>query len=378
MQYEPDIQDQYGNSMPAPDPNETRRRERLFVRNAVKRVLQAECQNEGVMSWMPLRLKQLDHGILKGSLSDDECLTILAIWTHVHIEQNGDPPQSPFEINCAEKMEYSIDPTVPFCESETLSVWCDADDHCYEINYEMHSWHARLEHKHQLSFEKARQLIEQSPEAVDEETRGLVNCAESYMPALKEAQEQRAAIEKRCEDSVVDEDQSAMWRCLVKSLGGSISTEVVEHCRSVFQVEFCSRSTQEGRPSSSDLNVEVGELQGDGNEYGASSSERTQSTVVPTEGVETLDVSKGGSKSFAQLKIERGDWMVHNLDPKVMTNIELQNAVNKEGTIHGWPQFESEKGNGAYEAYKRAYFRIKKKPYERDDRGKKKQPKQPK
>ena len=61
-------------------------------------------------------------------------------------------------------------------------------------------------------------------------------------------------------------------------------------------------------------------------------------------------------KTITQLKAERGEWMLDNCDPFKLTNKQLQAEVNAESPNYGWPLFDSDTGNGAFDAYKTAYF----------------------
>jgi hypothetical protein len=80
-------------------------------------------------------------------------------------------------------------------------------------------------------------------------------------------------------------------------------------------------------------------------------------------------------KSITQHKLERGEWMLDNCDPSKLTDLELQEKVNREASKRGWPLYESEKGNGAYAGYETAYLKRNHTPYHRDDRGKNKRAK---
>ncbi|MCD0457935.1 hypothetical protein [Roseiconus lacunae] len=89
-------------------------------------------------------------------------------------------------------------------------------------------------------------------------------------------------------------------------------------------------------------------------------------------GIQTALGSARGVRSLAKDKEDRGNWMLDNCDPTKLSNLELQKEVNRESKTRGWPLFDSETGNGAFEAYKKAFFLRNGHPFKRDDRGKNK------
>ncbi|WDQ19010.1 hypothetical protein [Rhodopirellula sp. P2] len=101
---------------------------------------------------------------------------------------------------------------------------------------------------------------------------------------------------------------------------------------------------------------------------------RGSSPIAP--GEKTLNPPSGltdkARPTIAEKKLERGEWMLDNCDPTKLKNRELQKMVNDEGTERGWPLFDSETGNGAFDAYKRAYLERFKVPFSRDNRGRSK------
>lgn len=86
-----------------------------------------------------------------------------------------------------------------------------------------------------------------------------------------------------------------------------------------------------------------------------------------------LDDTRRGAielKTVSQCKTERGEWMLDNCDPSKLTDLELQAKVNAEAAKQGWPLYESESGNGAFDGFKSAFLKRHEMPYRRDNRGK--------
>ncbi|MCS7466127.1 hypothetical protein NZK35_05495 [Stieleria sp. ICT_E10.1] len=229
------------------DPNEARRAERLTVRRSVKAVLQNEWENDGLISWMPLWSKQLDQELRQGTLSNDEWVTVLAIWTYVVREHDRKSFENHGRRGFYPPKEYSINPTVPYCGHPTLDAWLVADEECFQLEYEMHRYDDSFEHYREGNIPEGYNPAIPDPTSADDSTHPIVDATATDRMRLKEAEARRAEVERACEDGPVRDAQENLWFRLVKDLIGSITKEVLDHCRSVLGEELQKAGIANGK-----------------------------------------------------------------------------------------------------------------------------------
>jgi hypothetical protein len=96
--------------------------------------------------------------------------------------------------------------------------------------------------------------------------------------------------------------------------------------------------------------------------------------AMNAEAVHSEDAGMKSPTTVSGWKKVRGEWMLENIDPVSMNNMDIQDRVNRATAEKGWPllPFDSDNGNGAFEAYKAAYRKKYQREYVVDRRGRNK------